>query len=387
MRAQKKKILNGGIETRADIVSAKRVVVKVGSRVIVQRTGRPELRRMRALVNDLAWFNEAGGELCVVSSGAIGAGMEALGISHYPGNLPDLQMSAAVGQIRLMSRYSDLFGAKQCKIGQVLLTRDGLNDRTRHLNARNTLMNMLRQSIIPIVNENDTVAPDEIRMGDNDVLAALVALLVDADLLVLMSTTDGLREPSSAGRTRRVRQVEEITPEVLQLATGKGSSISSGGMATKLQAAATAARSGVACVIADGRKPGMLKKVLRGEDAGTFIGVSAAGCGRVSGRKKWIAFFNRASGSLVIDDGARCALLEKGRSLLPIGIKSVDGSFPAGAMVNIHRSDGKTIARGLAEYSSDEIEKIRGRKTSEIAGVLGRKDFDEVIHRDNLVIL
>jgi len=375
------------LKNREKLTQAHRIIVKVGSRVLVQPSGRPEMRRMRSLVKDLAWLHQQGCDVVLVSSGAVGAGMEALGIKRKPTNLPDLQMAAAVGQNRLMARYDQLFSEENCIIGQVLLTHDVLNNRVRHLNARNTMLNMLRHRIIPVVNENDVIAADEIKLGDNDVLASLVALLTQADLLVLLSTTDGLREPASTGRTRRVSFLEGVTEEALQLAVGKGSNLSTGGMATKLQAAQTAAKGGIFTVLADGRKAGMLRQIYAGKDVGTLIALPGDRSADLTGKKRWIAFFHRASGSIFVDEGAGRALENKGKSLLPIGIREVRGEFPVGSVVNINRLDGTLIARGLTEYASSDIEKIKGHKTSEISHILGRKDFDEVIHRDNMVLM
>ncbi|NCC50042.1 MAG: glutamate 5-kinase [Spartobacteria bacterium] len=375
------------ITNRYKLTQARRIVVKVGSRVLVQQSGRPEMRRIRTLVKDLAWLRHQGCDVVLVSSGAVGAGMEALGIKRKPTNLPDLQMAAAVGQNRLMARYDKLFSEEGCLIGQVLLTHDVLNNRVRHLNARNTMLNMFRHGIIPIVNENDVIAADEIKLGDNDVLASLVALLTQADVLVLLSTTDGLRAPTSASRTRRVSFLEGVNEASLSLAVGKGSDLSSGGMATKLQAAQTAAKGGVLTVLADGRKPGILRRIRAGEDVGTLIALPGERNADLSGRKRWIAFFHRACGSIVVDEGAGRALEEKGKSLLPIGIREVQGEFPVGAVVNVKDAAGRLIARGLTEYASSDIVKIMGRRTSEISAILGRKDYDEVIHRDNMVLM
>ncbi|MGD9875097.1 MAG: glutamate 5-kinase [Kiritimatiellia bacterium] len=373
---------------REEFARARRVVVKVGSRVLVQKTGRPDARRIRALVKGLAALHRRGCDVAFVTSGAIGTGMEALGLKERPTTLPELQMCAAVGQTRLMSRYEDLFAAEGIKIGQILLTRDDLKNRTRHLNARNTMMSLFRHRIIPVVNENDVVAVDEIKLGDNDVLASLAAILVDADALVLLTTTDGLREPVGGGKTRRVSMLEELSADTMSFVSGKGSSLSTGGMATKLQAAANAARVGIPSVIADGRKPHALAHIFEGRDTGTLMAAAGRGTDAyLSRRKRWIAFFHRTDGAVVVDDGASTALINKGRSLLPIGVKEVEGTFPAGVAVNIRRLDGELIARGLTEYSSAEILKIKGRKTSEIKAILGSRDYDEIVHRDNMVLL
>ncbi|MBU0679018.1 MAG: glutamate 5-kinase [Verrucomicrobia bacterium] len=379
--------MNDGRSERQKLTEATRIVVKIGSRVLVQRNGRPDEARMRILVKQIAALKQ-GRQVVLVTSGAVGAGMEALGLKKRPVNLPDLQMAAAVGQSRLMTKYDRLFGAQRCRIGQVLLTHDGLRDRVRHLNARNTIMNLLRNGIVPIVNENDAVAVDEMKVGDNDVLASLVSLLIEADLLIMLSTADGLRERMASGRTRRVRYIEHVTRETLALAEGKGSDLSTGGMATKLAAARTASQVGTPVVIANGRKDDIITQIIAGDDVGTMIGsFITASERRMRGRKRWIAFFHRAEGSLTIDEGAREALVTRGRSLLPIGIKEVQGDFGIGSVVNIKAEDGTQVARGLVEYSMDEISRIKGHKTSEIAGLLGRKDYDEVVHRDNMVLL
>ncbi len=360
---------------REALRNARRVVVKAGSKVLVQRTGRPDKRRLKLLVDELAGVQNGGGEVVFVSSGAIGAGLEALGRKTRPTAIPDLQMAAAVGQIRLMSAYDELFSQNRCRIGQVLLTHDALKHRERHLNARNTLLNLIEHRIVPIINENDTVSTAEIKFGDNDVLAALVAILVDADALVLLSSTDGLREPAENGRTRRVPLVGEVDDGVLGLVSDKRDTLSTGGMASKLKSAQLAARNGIPVVIANGRKTGALSRILAGKDEGTLLVPSE---GTISKRKRWIAFFNRAEGHVVVDDGAAEAL-RKGKSLLPVGIRSVAGDFQVGAMVDIQTLEGRHIARGLVEYSSAQIDELKGRKSTGKSG--------EVIHSDNMVVL
>lgn len=372
---------------RTALTRASRIVVKVGSRVLVQASGRPENRRIRALIREMAALSRAGREVVFVTSGAIGTGMEALGMKRRPTFLPDLQMAAAVGQSRLMTRYDKVFAAEHCRIGQVLLTHDDLKHRVRHLNARNTMLNMLRAKVIPVVNENDVVAVDEIKFGDNDLLASLVTQLIDAELLILLTTTDGLRAPLPKGRSRRVARVEAVTGDVLQLASGKGSPLSIGGMASKLLSARAAAQAGAHVVIADGRRAGIIAAVVAGKDAGTVIlpVVDAPG-GGLNKRKRWIAFFHKPGGTLILDDGARRAVEQGGKSLLPIGIKKVEGTFDVGACVFLKALDGTVIGRGLVAYSSREIRLIQGRRTDEIAPILGEENFDEVIHRDNLIL-
>ncbi len=270
------------IRYREVIQDARRIVVKVGSRVLVQKTGRPEIRRLRSLVADLAALHARGLEVVLVSSGAIGAGMEALGMKTRPERLPDLQMAAAVGQCRLMTRYDQLFAARNCKVGQVLLTHDNFHHKIRAMNARRTIENLLRHGVIPIVNENDVVADEEIRagvtkLGDNDVLAALVAKMLRADLLILLTTVDGLRAPDARERMRRVRYLDQVNRQTLAWISPHDAQLSRGGMGTKVRAALDAARSGCTTVIADGRKTGMLQRILDGQDVGTIVPASVSG--------------------------------------------------------------------------------------------------------------
>lgn len=370
---------------RMALRDAKRVVIKIGSRVLVQKTGRPDLPRMRRLVAGVSALLREGREVVVVSSGAIGSGMEALGMRRRPTALADLQMAAAVGQSRLMATYDTLFGKEGFGVGQILLTHDDLRHRTRHLNARTTVMNLLRHRIVPIVNENDVVAVDEIKFGDNDLLGALVSLLIGADLLILLTTVDGLRAPVGVGRTHRVRELDGITEESLALAIGKGSHLSTGGMASKLQSAGMVAENGIPVVIANGRLDGIIGRVTSGDDTGTLIRASAT-TGR-SHREQWIALFHRTHGAIVIDDGARDALLAKGRSLLPIGVRAVEGDFEAGAVVEIRDLTGAVLARGLTECSSKETHLIKGKRTPDVTALLGSAAPKELIHRDNMVFV
>ena len=394
-----------GFEQRSLLTSARRIVVKVGTRVLVNRSGRPDPSRMAALVEQIVRLRRDGREVILVSSGAIGAGIEALGLKRRPADLPGLQMAAAVGQSRLVAQYAELFRKKRCTVGQVLLTHADLKDRTRHLNARNTMMALLRRGVIPIVNENDVVAVDEIRFSDNDHLASLVTLLCDAELLILLTTVDGIRAPvakvkktqssrtaqkgarKQAVRTRRLSQIEKVTEEIHRLVWNEKHGLSLGGMKLKLEAAETAIRAGAAVVIADGRKRDILPDiVIEGRDTGTLLGDPSQSRRNLPSRKRWIAFFHRAEGSLVVDKGAAHALSSNGKSLLPVGIRSVEGDFALGALVNIKREDGHIIGRGLAEYSSEDIRKIKGQPTSAIADLLGTKPYDEIIHRDNVVV-
>ncbi|MBN1676789.1 MAG: glutamate 5-kinase [Kiritimatiellae bacterium] len=373
---------------RLPLTRASRLVIKVGTRVLAQKSGRPHVSRIKALVREVAALVRSGREILLVSSGAIGAGMQALGMKRRPTSLPDLQMAAAVGQSRLMALYDELFAKEKLRVGQILLTHDDLRHRERHLNARNTIARLLSTGVVPIINENDVVSVDEIRFGDNDLLAALVALLVHAELVILLTTTDGVREPAGAGRSRRLATLRAVTRETYALANGKGSDLSTGGMLTKLQSAEEITRAGGTVVIANGTMPRVLARIVTGEDVGTVVlPQRPVGGSAIKGRKRWIAFFHRAAGTITIDDGAREAVRKKGRSLLPRGITAVEGQFEVGALVNIKSADGTLIARGLVGYGSDDIRTIQGARTADIARLLGRKDYDEVVHRDNMVVL
>ncbi len=373
---------------RQAIGRARRIVVKIGSRVLMQDSGRPNARRIRDLTRCMARLKHAGHEVVFVTSGAIGAGMAALGMRRRPGQLPELQMAAAIGQSRLMTRYGKLFGMEDCLIGQVLLTHDDLKHRVRHLNARNTMLTMLRAGVIPVVNENDVVAVDEIRFGDNDLLASLVVHLIGADLLILLTATDGLREFFPSGRSRRVPLVPVITRETIALARGKGGELSSGGMSSKLESARAVARTGAMVVIADGRKAGILDEIMTGRDTGTLIlPAGGGGADGLSDRKRWIAFFHKPQGILTIDEGACRAVSRQGRSLLPIGVKAVEGDFAAGAAVDVRGPDRTVVARGLVAYSSHDLRRIMGRHSDAVAQIMGPAHYEEAIHRDNLAVL
>lgn len=376
-------LVNRSRHNRNSIVNARRLVVKVGSRVLVEASGRPHEDRVKALVQEISSMVKAGREVVLVTSGAVGIGMQVLGWKKRPSNMPDLQMAAAVGQSRLMALYDRLFSGNGLHIGQVLLTHDGLKQRHRHLNARHTMQNLLRHGIIPVVNENDAVAVDEIKFGDNDLLAALVTHLVDADALILLTTVNGLRRATTGGQSERVRFLKRVSEDEVRLTAGKGHELSTGGMASKLEAAQTVVKAGACVVIADGRMQRILQRIASGEDVGTFM--EDADRNVMPGRQRWIAFFHRSEGTLHVDAGACRALEEKGRSLLPIGIVKVDGPFQAGSVVTI-RHDNRLIAKGLTDYSSRDIDIIKGKKTDEITGLLGSKDYDEAVHRDNMVL-
>lgn len=371
---------------RRALPKVKRLVVKVGSGLI-SAPGRGLLPdRIGALADELAALTKDGREVVVVSSGAIASGMARLGLTRRPRSIPEKQAAAAVGQSALMWHYEQAFARHGIRVAQVLVTQEDISARPRYLNARNTLQVLLRFRVVPVVNENDTVAVEEIKVGDNDNLAALVAHLVDADLLVILTDVDGLYtgDPRVDPEARRLETVDAVTEEIERLVWDADGQVSVGGMSTKLEAARKATSSGIPMVIASGRVPGTLRRVLRGEPLGTYFVPRGD---RLAGRKRWIAFAVPPQGRLTVDAGARSALVERGKSLLPSGVVEVEGEFHAGEVVSLSVAEGKEFARGLTNYDAAELRKIQGAKTKDLEGRLGYKRFDEVIHRDNLVLL
>ena len=371
---------------RRALPKVKRLVVKVGSGLI-SAPGQGLLPdRIGALADELAALTKDGREVVVVSSGAIAAGMARLGLTQRPRSIPEKQAAAAVGQSALMWHYEQAFARHGIRVAQVLVTQEDISARPRYLNARNTLQVLLRFRVVPVVNENDTVAVEEIKVGDNDNLAALVAHLVDADLLVILTDVDGLYtgDPRVDPEARRLETVDAVTEEIERLVWDADGQISVGGMSTKLEAARKVTSSGIPMVIASGRVPGTLRRVLRGEPLGTYFVPRGD---RLAGRKRWIAFAVPPQGRLTVDAGARSALVERGKSLLPSGVVEVEGEFHAGEVVSLSAADGKEFARGLTNYDAAELRKIQGAKTKDLEERLGYKSFDEVIHRDNLVLL
>jgi len=361
----------------------RRVVVKVGSRVLVDDDYRLDESRVGSLVDQIVRVREAGRSVALVSSGAVAAGLPDLKLTRRPTDLPSLQAAAALGQARLIELYRELFARHGVAVGQALLTHADLRDRDRHLNARNALNRLLEAGSVPVINENDTVAVDEIRVGDNDRLSALVANLVRAELVVVLSTVDGLLTDHPDRGGRLIPRVEAVTPEVRALARGAADGVGTGGMQTKLDAAEMCMRSGERLVIANGREPAALERVLAGEELGTvFEPVGAA----IQGRKRWIAFFQRPSGTVTVDDGAVRAIRERGSSLLAIGVRAVEGAFGHGDLVSVTGPDGAETARGLVNYGAADLTRIVGKRSDEIESVLGVCEYREVIHRDNLVI-
>jgi glutamate 5-kinase len=364
----------------------RRIVVKVGSGVLSH--GGVGLHRptLQALAGCLARVQAQGVESILVSSGAILAGMEALGLTERPRELPLKQAAAAVGQSHLMRAYEEAFQPCGGRVAQILLTQEDLRHRSRYLNARNTLFTLLGLRVLPVVNENDTVAVREIQFGDNDTLSALVAHLAQADLLVILTDTEGVftADPHRDPTARLIPLVRPQDAIASFCAEDTGSAASIGGMTSKVRAAHRAAVAGIPTVVASGRAPGSVEAILRGEEVGTLFIPSRS---RMQSRKRWLAFASLPRGGIVVDAGARGALVLGGKSLLPSGVRGTQKTFRAGDVVSLVDLAGQEFGRGLANYSRDEVEKIKGLKSDEIAGVLGARPYDEVVHRDNLVIL
>jgi glutamate 5-kinase len=358
--------------------------VKIGSGVLTAN-GDVRTRIFSTVAREVAGLVADGRQVVLVSSGAVAFGARTLGWDHPGRSIPEKQAAAAVGQIGLVDLWGRRFRRHERKVAQVLVTRGGLEERERFLNARHTLVKLLALGVVPIVNENDTVATDEIRFGDNDNLSATVVNLIGADLLVILTDVDGLyrQRPEAGRKNERFRVVDRIGPEVREAASGSESAFGRGGMITKLEAAGSAARAGAATIVCNGLRGGTLTRAAAGEDVGTLF---RAG-NRLAARKHWLVFTARARGQLICDEGAVRALVERGRSLLPSGVTAVEGRFGIGDPVTCVDASGREFARGLAAYGAEDVQRIQGRKAREIGRVLGFSNGDEVIHRDDLVLL
>jgi len=364
----------------------KRVVIKIGSSVLTNEHGELSEGVFDEIAGEISRIKSRGIEPIIVSSGAIAAGMKKLNLGVKPRDISMKQAIAACGQSALMWYYEKAFSAFGEKVAQILLTHDVLSVRKRFLNARKTLFTLLGMGVIPIVNENDTVAVEEIMLGDNDNLAALVTSLVEADLLVLLTDIEGLynKDPRNHRDAELITLIDEIDERIEEIAGETLGRTTTGGMRTKIEASKTAAAFGVPTIIANGKKPTKLSEIFSGKDIGTLFLPAKE---KLKGRKHWIAFTLKPSGEIRIDDGAKRAISSSGKSLLPAGIKDVSGEFEVGELVRCIDEGGIEVARGLSSYSSDEIRKIAGAKTSEIEKILGYKYSDEVIHRDDLVVV
>ena len=359
-------------------------MVKVGSGVLTRRNGL-NFNVIEDLATDICFLRKRGVEVLLVSSGAIAAGLRKHGLTRRPESLSHKQALAAIGQSDLIRAYEEAMDRRGAKAAQILLTRDDLIHRRRYLNARNTLLTLLSWKIIPIINENDTVAAEEIKFGDNDNLSAMVANLTDSHLLITLTDIDGLydRDPRGNPDARLIRRVDKIDRRLSKAAESTPGSVGTGGMASKLAAAKKASLAGIPTIIASGLRPGILKEIFSGKEIGTLV--LADGLPLCS-RKHWIAFTKSPKGTIVLDSGAEKAILENGKSLLPSGISAVSGRFTMGNSVVLKNEAGEEIAVGMVNYDSVELEKIKGRKTSEIEQLLGYTHGDEVVHRNNLIL-
>lgn len=371
---------------RQTLKDKKRIIVKVGSSNLTHETGKLNYNRIDRLVRDIADLANQGKQMVLVSSGAVSAGMGPLGLSQRPSAIREKQAVAAVGQGILLHIYEKMFREYGQVVGQVLLTRMDAQDRNKFMNSRNTLLTMLDMGIIPIINENDVVAVDEFKIGDNDTLSAMVSTIIEADLLILISDVDGLytANPQDHPDAKIIPVVEEIDKHFYDIAGGAGSTIGTGGMHTKIQAAAIATSAGADMVIATGIDDGVVRRICEGEDIGTLFVAKET---NIHTKKRWLLSGSKPAGTLGVDAGCRQAIIERGSSLLPVGIIAVEGQFGVGDIVNV-TYDGISIAKGIVNYDSASIEAIKGQQTQNIAEILGHEGiYEEVIHRDNLVAI
>ena len=371
--------------SRKDLLkSIKRVVIKVGSGVLTADEGlnMTVIDELAAAICDIRKMKI---EVILVSSGAIASGLKKIGLSKRSRSVAEKQALAAAGQCRLMMAYEEAFGRCGKKVAQILLTRDDLNNRSRYLNARNTIFTLLCWDVIPIINENDTVVVDEIKFGDNDNLSAMVTNLTESHLLVNLTNIDGLfdNDPRTHKDAQLIKVVEQVNRKIVKYASAIPGSLGTGGMSSKIKAARKMALAGVPTIIANGLRPGILKSIFSGEQVGTiFLPLENTLCRR----KHWIMFTKSPKGDIVLDNGAETAIVKNGKSLLPSGISEVRGRFRIGDAVRLISESGRQLAVGMANYDSSDVKRIAGRKTSEVESILGFKYDDEVIHRDNLVL-
>ncbi len=358
----------------------KRITVKVGTRVLTGSRNRIARKAIKSLADQVSALMDRKIEVILVSSGAIGAGLGLLDIRKKGRSLSELQAIASVGQSHLMDIYNEYFNKRGYIAGQILLTQEDFNDRRRFLNMRYTLNTLLKYGAVPVVNENDSVSTAEIKCGDNDRLSSLVADLADSDMLIMLTDVEGLYDEEC----RLIRHVEAVTAKVKSLCGDKGCVESTGGMITKLEAVKYAASAGIPCVIARGGRKNVILDIVEGAEVGTKFDAQEK---PMKARKRWIAFGMKPKGGIIVDEGAEKALIAGNKSLLPGGVRDVTGRFSDGDVVDIVTVRGKIIARGISNYSSSEIEKIKGKRSDRIEKELGYKDYDEVVHRDNLVVL
>ena len=373
---------------REEILSnVSKIVIKIGTRVLTNEDGLVDKNRIMELSKQVVKLRLKGFSVVIVSSGSIGAGISALGLQKRPSILPELQAAAAIGQGKLIEVYNECFKKHGYHAAQLLLTRQDFEDRQRYLNTCNTLHSLLNFKTIPIINENDTISVEEITFGDNDILSALVTNLLRADLLILLSSVDGLyTTPPAPGKSCRVLSVvDSISDDIKKLAFKQKTKEGVGGMESKLEAANIATGSGEAVIIANGMQSDVLSKIMNYDDVGTlFVPYNK----KITSRKRWIGFTVKPKGKIYIDEGALSALQKKGKSLLPSGVVKIEGKFIKGDVVSIvDVGEKREVARGLMNYSADEVRKVKGLRTSLIKKTLGYKPYDEIVHRDNIVLL
>lgn len=359
------------------------VVIKIGTNLLADRERGIDADRLSSIAKSVSYLRSLGKNVAIVSSGAIGAGVAAMKFYERPKSIPEQQATAAIGQPLLMEAYENAFRKQHLSIAQILLTKDDFVNRGRYVNAKNTFAALFDHGVIPVINENDTVAIEEIKFGDNDNLSAMVATLIEADILLILTDIDGLYsdDPARNPHAELIHIVEKITPVIERSAKKSKSELSTGGMFTKIQAAKKCVRAGIVMIIANGKNQQVINEIFSGDFCGTVFLPAAK---KMSMRKQWIGFVSATTGTIVVDDGAKNALLKRNKSLLPSGIQNVYGSFSAQDIVAILDVNGNEIGKGITGYSSVELSKIKGKKTAEVEAILKRKAPAEVVHRDNL---
>ncbi len=367
-------------ESRQNLCNANLIVVKIGTSSLTDKNGHLNPEKFDILSSQTSeLINKLGKQVIIVTSGSIAAGSEKLGIKKPLKSIPEKQAAAAIGQGILMNEYERSFAKYGLTPAQVLLTRDAIDDRQRYINSRNTIHQILKFGAVPVINENDTVSVDEIKVGDNDTLSALVASLMGADLLIILSDVEGYIKDGKVLPT-----IEKITKEIEENAGGSGTALGTGGMMTKLEASRIAGHAGIPMIIASGNEKDVLTKLLSCEEIGTIFTPKIS---KIESKKRWLLNGKKADGKVIIDEGAEKALLTSGKSLLPVGIKEIKGKFQQGSVLSIIGKSGKEIGRGISNYTNEELEKIIGKKSDEAEKILGTIPSDEVIHRDHMVII
>lgn len=364
----------------------KKMVIKIGSSSLTSKAGGLDKVSMKRFVNEVSSLIKRGMEVIVVTSGAIAAGLENLNIKKKPEDIILLQAAASIGQVELMRLYSNLFLTSGLKIGQILLTHEDTTRRKQYLNIKNTIKKLISLNIVPVINENDSVAVDEIKFGDNDELAALVAILAESDILIILTDIDGMydKNPRIYSDAKLISYIDKINEDIEKAAGGIGSTYGIGGMESKIKAAKICSFSGIKTIIANSKRKNILNKIIAGEDVGTFFAPQAVK--KVKSIKKWIAFGMKTKGGIVIDRGAEEAVLNKGKSILAVGVVKVDGKFNKGDTLKVFSLDSKLIAKGISNFSSEDIEKIKGKNRDKILSEFDTSMCSEVIHRDRLVV-